>query len=90
MIKINAKKTYRIAYQDKDDKDISFAVTFKFPYSDDVPVKEGEQTIEYILRICRDAIIKTEGIIDDETGEEIIINDNFLCVNYFLKKFKAR
>jgi hypothetical protein len=76
VITLSAKKEYIIPYQDEKDKDFNFSMSFKFPYSEDTPMNKGEDAIDYIVRIAKNSIIKTEGIIDSDTGKEIELNDN--------------
>jgi hypothetical protein len=76
LIKIHPEKICTVPYQDKDDPEISFSVTFKFPYSEDTPINSGEEPIAYILRIIQKSIVSTEGIIDSITNREIEMNDN--------------
>jgi hypothetical protein len=78
MVTLHPEKICVIPYVDKDDPTISFSMTFKFPYTQDMPIdeKNEEHPIAYILRIAQKSIIKTEGIIDSTTNCEIVLTDN--------------
>jgi hypothetical protein len=76
VIKIHPEKICTVPYQDKDDPEISFSVTFKFPYSEDTPIEEDENPIKFILRIIQKSIVSTEGVIDSVTNREIEMNDS--------------
>lgn len=77
-IKLHSEKICKVPYVDRDDPSISFSMTFKFPYTEDKPIdeKNEEHPIAYTLRIAKESIISTEGIIDEVTGKEIEINEN--------------
>lgn len=75
-VKLHPEKIVTIPYQDKDDKDFNFSITFKFPYTEDDPLKDGEEPINYVLRLAEKGIIKTEGIIDEITGKEMELTEN--------------
>jgi hypothetical protein len=76
LIKIHPEKICTVPYQDKDDPEISFSVTFKFPYGEDAPINSEEEPIAFILRIIQKSIIATEGGIDSVTNREIEMNDS--------------
>lgn len=88
MITLHPQKICTLPYTDKDDPTISFSMTFKFPYTEDKPLKEKEEEhpIAYVLRIAKESIIKTEGIIDETTGKEIELNDDTRKLLYDLIK----
>jgi hypothetical protein len=88
MIKLHPQKICVIPYKDKDDPTIEFSITFKFPYTEDKPIneKDNEHPIAYVLRIAKESIIATSGIIDETTQQEIVINDDNKKLIYDLIK----
>jgi hypothetical protein len=85
---LNPKKEYTIPYQDSKDKDFSFNISFKFPYVDDLQIKDNDDidSFAFLIKNLKNWITKTEGIIDKDTGKEIELTEqNKMAISDMLR-----
>lgn len=96
MVKIRPSRTYKLPYQDKDDPELNFSVTFHFVPSEEISLDkirrilkakdEEEDSGNAVDVIIRQSITEIEGFINEETMEPIILRPDGKTIDENIQK----